>query len=116
MSAYAGAELHLLTRPTSSERSVGHSLRARVDVLLSRVRPFVGVGTPETRTRPNGEIDMRADRQEDELSGGLAFDLSRTRWSMASATSSGRHYENAFEDGVDLGRSLNETATITRPG
>ena len=33
----------------------------------SRLRPFVGGGQTETRERPNGEIDVRAERREDEL-------------------------------------------------
>jgi len=56
ISAYAGSELTYY-RTYDSERSVGHAARARVDFLLSRIRPFVGAGETETRTRPNGEID-----------------------------------------------------------
>jgi Putative beta-barrel porin 2 len=105
ISAYAGSELTYY-RKYESERSVGHAARARVDMLLSRVRPFIGIGETETRTRPNGEIDTRADRQETELSGGLAFDLSPNSLVYGSAFQAKTTYENAFEDGVDLGRSM----------
>lgn len=106
LSGYAGAELTYY-RSYESERSTGHALRGRADFLLSRVRPFVGGGTTETRTRPNGEIDSRADRRVDELSGGIAFDLSPTSLVYGSAVHASEQYENAFEDGVDLRTTLN---------
>jgi hypothetical protein len=109
LSAYAGAELTYY-RTYESERSVGHAVRGRADFLLSRVRPFVGGGTTETRTRPNGEIDARADRQVDELSGGLAFDLSPTSLIYGSAAQSSERYEDALEDGVNLSQSLTREA------
>ena len=49
LSAYAGSELTYY-KTYDSERSVGHNVRARADFLLSRVRPFIGVGQLETRT------------------------------------------------------------------
>jgi hypothetical protein len=109
LSAYAGAELTYY-RTYESERSAGHAVRGRADFLLSRVRPFVGGGTTETRTRPNGEIDARADRQVDELSGGLAFDLSPTSLIYGSAAQSSERYEDALEDGVNLSQSLTREA------
>jgi len=105
LSAYAGSELTYY-KTYDSERSVGHNVRARADFLLSRIRPFVGVGQIETRTRPNGEIDTRADRQEEELSGGLAFDLSPNSQVYASTYRASIVYEDALEDGVNLGESM----------
>jgi hypothetical protein len=105
ISAYAGADLTYY-KTYDSERSVGQSGRARVDFLLSRVRPFVGVGHNETRTRPNGEIDVRADRKEDELSGGLVFDLSPTSLVYASTARSRARYEDALEEGVNLEETM----------
>lgn len=109
LSAYAGSELTYY-KTYDSERSVGHNLRARADFLLSRVRPFIGAGQLETRTRPNGEVDTRADRQEEELSGGLAYDLSPTSLLYGSSYRTSLEYEDALEDGVNLGR------TMTRDG
>jgi hypothetical protein len=105
VAAYAGAELTYYNQ-YDSERSVGHMVRARGDILLSRIRPFFGFGTFETRTRPNGEIDTRADRQEDEWSGGVAFDLSDSSLIYGASYLFSTTYENAFEDGVDLSRAL----------
>lgn len=105
LSAYAGSELTYY-KTYDSERSVGHNVRARADFTLSRVRPFVGVGQMETRTRPNGEVDTRADRQEQELSGGLAFDLSPTSLVYGSTYQASIEYEDAFENGVNLGQTL----------
>lgn len=106
ISVYGGSELTYY-RTYESERSVGYAGRGRFDFLLSRVRPFVGVGRVRTRTRPNGEVDTRADRIEDELSGGLAFDLSAHSLVYGSWSLHQNEFLNAFEDGVDLGESLN---------
>jgi hypothetical protein len=105
VSAYAGSELTYYHK-YESERGVGYAGRARVDLLLSRVRPFFGAGQTRTRTRPNGEIDVRADRLEDELSGGVAFDLSAHSLIYGSWAQSGSEYENAVQSGVDLSQSL----------
>lgn len=105
LSAYAGSELTYYNT-YDSERSVGHAVRGRVDFLLSRVRPFFGAGQTKTRTRPNGEIDVRADRRDEELSTGLAFDLSPTSLVYGSAYQTRYAFEDAFEDGVNLGESL----------
>ena len=105
ISTYAGAELTYY-QDYESERSVGYTARGRFDFLLSRVRPFVGVGRNKTRTRPNGEIDTRADRVEEELSSGMAFDLSANSLVYGSWAHSRTVYENALESGIDLGQSL----------
>ena len=105
VSAYGGTELTYYQK-YESERSVGYAGRARVDLLLSRVRPFVGFGRTSTRERPNGEIDVRADRLEEELSGGVAFDLSAHSLIYGSWSRSRSEYANAFEDGIDLSQTL----------
>jgi hypothetical protein len=110
LSAYAGSELTYY-HEYESERSVGYNGRARVDFLLSRMRPFFGVGQMRTRTRPNGEVDVRADRIEDELSGGLAFDLSAHSLLYGSTGRSSTQYEEALQDGVDLSQTLSRDAT-----
>ena len=105
ISAYGGSELTYY-REYESERSVGYAGRGRVDFLLSNLRPFVGYGRTRTRTRPNGEIDTRANRIVEEVSGGVAFDLSSTSLIYGSYIQHDTKYENAFEDGVDLSRAL----------
>ena len=109
ISAYAGGDFTYY-RTYDSERSSGYSLRGRIDLLLSRLRPFVGAGDIKTRERPNGEIDVRADRREDELGGGLAFDLSDYSLLYGSTYKYSTRYEDAFEDGVDLGQTLTRDA------
>jgi hypothetical protein len=115
LSAYAGAELTYY-HEYESERSVGQALRARVDFLLSRVRPFFGVANTETRERPNGEIDTRADRDEREISGGLAYDLSAYSLVYASAYRMEHDLENAFEDGIDISRTLSRDSDNYQAG
>ncbi|MBY0493692.1 MAG: outer membrane beta-barrel protein [Cyanobacteria bacterium] len=105
ISAYGGSELTYYQK-YESERSAGYAGRARVDVLLSRVRPFFGGGRTKTRTRPNGEIDVRADRIQDEWSSGLAFDLSAHSLVYGSWSRSRTAYQNSVQDGVDLSRVL----------
>lgn len=106
VSAYGGAELTYF-RTYESERSVGYAGRARVDLLLSRLFPFVGYGQTQSRERPNSEIDARADRLQTEKSGGLGFRLSDTSAVYASAVRSTTKYEKAFEEGIELGPALN---------
>ena len=106
LSAYGGGDFNYY-QTYESERSAGYATRARIDFLLSRLRPFVGAGRTQLRTRPNGEIDTRADRREEELSGGLAYDLSAHSQIYGAAFKHTVEFRNAFEDGVDLTRALN---------
>ena len=105
LSAYAGSELNYY-RQYQSEQSIGHAVRGRVDLLLSRVRPFVGGGQTKTRTRPNGEITARANRKEEELSGGIAFELGAHSSVYGTTIRTKSSFRDAFEENVDLGRSL----------
>lgn len=105
VSAYAGSDLHYY-HEFQSEQSIGHALRARVDLLLSRMRPFIGGGQTKTRTRPNGEISARANRTEEELSGGLAFELSATSSAYVATVRAGGTYEDSSEEDVNLALSL----------
>jgi len=106
VSAYAGADFNYY-KTYDSERSSGYAGRGRVDWLLVRLRPFVGAGRTKQRTRPNGEIDVRADRQEDELSGGLAYDLSDHSSIYASGFKHTFQFLDASEEGIDLSAALN---------
>jgi hypothetical protein len=115
LSAYAGSELTYY-HEYDSERSVGYDGRGRADFLLSRVRPFVGYGQVRTRTRPNGEVDVRANRIEDEISGGVAFDLSPHSLLYGSTARSSSEYEEALEEGVDLSQTLSRDVTSHQLG
>jgi len=103
---YAGADLRYYSTH-ESERSTGYMTRGRVDLLLSRFRPFFGGGRNDVRMRPNGEIDVRANRIETELSGGIAFDVSRYGQFYGSFSHYNTEYEESVEEGVPLGPSLN---------
>jgi hypothetical protein len=109
VSAYAGSDLAYY-RDYERERSVGHLYRARVDLLLSRFQPYFGGGRTRTRTRPNGEIDVRADQQHDELSGGLAFALGPHQTVFLGTTQFSEAYKDGLEDGIDLPTTLNHTS------
>lgn len=109
VSGYVGADLNYFKK-YADERSVGYGARARVDFLLSRLFPFVAYGETQSRERPNSEIDTRANNVQTEKSGGLGFRLSDTSSAYASAGRLTTAYEQAFEQGVDLGQSLNRHA------
>jgi hypothetical protein len=100
-SAYAAAPM-IYFHTYESERSIGYDARARVDLLLGRLRPFVGYGQADTQNRPNGEIDARVERVDQEVSGGLAFDLSAHSVVYGSAYQSRHEFEEAFDDGNNL--------------
>ena len=106
LSAYGGGVFNYFQTYTQ-ERSAGHNVRARADLLLSRLRPFVAGGRARSRTRPNGEIDVRADRLEEEISGGVAFELSRYGLVYGAANRLSTSFRDAFEDGVNLALTLN---------
>ena len=105
VSAYAGADLNYYKKYVN-ERSAGYSLKGRIDLLLSRVSPFIGVGSVEQRTRPNGEIDVRADRDEKEITGGVAFDLSQYASVFAAVNVYHLEFRDAFEESVNLAEAL----------
>lgn len=106
VSGYAGVDLTYYQK-FESERSVGYATRGRVDVLMSRLRPFVGAGRSQSRTRPNGEVDTRANRIEEEISGGLAYDWGAYSAVYVAAYRMGTSFKNALQDSVDLGQALN---------
>lgn len=108
LSAYGGLEIARF-KHFPSENSLGHSARGRVDFLFSRVLPFIGGGETVTRTRANGEIDVRAKRVEDELSGGLAYSTGAHSVVYASATQFKTDFENTVNRGVSLETALDRT-------
>jgi hypothetical protein len=110
ISAYAGVDFTYYGT-YASERSVSDQYRGRVDVLLSKIRPFVGGGYVTERTKPNGEINVRADRLETELSGGVAFDWSPTSRVYGAAGRVATEYRPTEQyEGVALDQSLNRDA------
>jgi len=105
VSAYAGVNFNRYVE-YESENSTGYALRGRIDFLLSRLRPFLGAARIRIRERPNGEIDTRANRLEQEWSGGVAYDLSGQSAVYVSAFQNTVRYDNAFEEGINLSTSL----------
>jgi hypothetical protein len=110
ISAYAGSDMQYY-RTYESERSIGHALKGRVDLIASRLAPFFGGGQVRNRTRPNGEIDVRADIENNELSGGLAYELSPTSRVFAAVVETDVDYKDAFQDNVSLEQSLTHSGT-----
>jgi hypothetical protein len=115
ISAYAGTDMQWY-KTYESENDLGVLLRGRVDLLLSRVSPFFGGGRTKNRTRPNGEIDTRADQQIDEASGGLAYSVSTHAQVFGAMIRTNVDYLDAFEDGVSLQQSLSHRTTEYQAG
>ena len=110
ISGYAGSEMQYYNT-YESERSIGYSFKGRLDLIASRLAPFVGAGQVRNRMRPNGEVDVRADVKNNELSGGLAYELSADSRLFAAVVDTDVDYEDAFEDGVSLEQSLSHSGT-----
>jgi hypothetical protein len=110
ISAYAGSDMQYY-QTYESERSIGHSLKGRVDLIAARLFPFFGAGQVHNRMRPNGEIDVRADIQNNELSGGLGYEVSANSQVFAAVIETDVDYQDAFEDGVSLEQSLTHGGT-----
>ncbi len=108
ISTYLGSDMQYY-RTYESERSIGHSLKARIDLLSWRLAPFVGAGQVHNRMRPNGEIDVRADIENEEFSGGIGYELSSTSKVYGAVIKTDVDYEDAFEDNVSLDQSLSHT-------
>jgi hypothetical protein len=115
VSAYAGSEMQYY-QTYESERSIGQSLRGRVDVLMGRLSPFFGGGSTRNRTRPNGEVDVRADIKNSELSGGLAYELSANARVFGAVIQTENALSDALQSGVDLRKALSQQARQYQAG
>ena len=114
LSAYLGSQFAYYNG-YPEEHSLNYEYRGRLDLLISRMHPFIGGGETNSRSRPTVEIDIRADRKETELSGGFAFDLGPHQQIYGAASRYRSHFFNSIEEGVDLSTALNHD-TITYSG
>ena len=90
-----------------SERSMGRQFKGRLDATLSRVKPWVAAAYIDLHNRPTREIDLRARHNEQEFSGGVAFDVTSIAalYGMAAFTDS-RFDEDENFKGINLDQSL----------
>jgi hypothetical protein len=115
LSAHAGSDMQYYWT-YESENDIGYSYSGRLNLLFSRLTPFVGAGTNRVRARPNGEVDVRADHKTDEFSGGVAYELSPRSQMFAAAIQTDVDYRDAFQSGVSLDQSLNRRTTEYQGG
>lgn len=93
----------------ASERSVGREMRARVDFLLSRLKPYAGAARLNNFERPNHEIDLRAERLTADRTAGLYFEWSPQTHFFVDATRSEVQYRRGeVFRGVALDEALNQ--------
>ncbi len=110
LSAYAGSEL-AYNHKYKDERSAGREYRARLDLLFGLLHPFVAAGETRTRARPNGEIDVRADRVEREAGGGLSYEYGAHQAVYVSAVIYNNEFRDSREEGIELSTALNREST-----
>jgi Putative beta-barrel porin 2 len=108
----AGSADFVYFRRYTDERSINGRGSARLEVPLSRIRPFGGIAYQNGRERQNSEIDLRARRTDRELTAGIGLSLT----SRASIEVSGRRTDSRFEQGevfrgVELATRLNRDTT-----
>ena len=104
-------------REYADERGISRQIRARTDLLLGRVQPWVAGAFVQTRDRPNAELDRRARRHGLEYSGGLNLEISpRSTVFIATARTETTFREAEVFQGVDLAAALNRDSEITDGG
>ena len=106
-----GADFVYFDRYTD-ERSVNRRASARLDVQLSRLRPFVGAGYLDTRERQNAEIDLRARRSERNVTLGTRIDMfSRVAFEASVRGADLDFRQGQVFRGEDLAERLNREST-----
>jgi hypothetical protein len=75
------------------------------------LQPFVAGGETRSRSRPNGEIDVRPDRIERETGGGVAYNFGAFQSVYVAAVVYEDEYRNSIEDGIPLSDALNRQST-----
>jgi hypothetical protein len=104
-SGYVGSDMGYYHK-YYGERFIKGEYRGRVDFLLGLLQPFVQGGETGSRSRPNGEIDVRPNRKEREYGGGIAYNFGAFQSIYAAATVYEDRFENAVEDGIPLSLTL----------
>lgn len=96
----------------TNERSINRGTTGRLDLQLSRVRPFVAAGYLDTRERQNSEIDLRARRSERDVSAGARVQvLSRTAFEVSVRRADLNFREGQVFRAQDLAERLNRAST-----
>ena len=91
----SGAADFVYFRRYTDERSINGRAAARLEVPLSRIRPFGGFSYQDARERQNLEIDLRARRSDRLVTAGIGLSLT----SRASVEVSGRRSDSRFRQG-----------------
>jgi hypothetical protein len=92
----------------TEERSINKRATVRIDVPLSRFRPFVGGGYIDARERQGSEIDLRARRTEKEGTAGARISVTpRGSVELSVRLADARYDEGQLFRGVDLAEQLN---------
>jgi hypothetical protein len=104
-------------REHTTERATNATYSLRFNLSASRFKPYVGAERIQTRTRPNVEIDTRAERLDHNLLAGTNFNVSE----RTAITASARYGDSRYDDGeqfrgVRLNDALNRTSWMYSGG
>jgi hypothetical protein len=108
----AGSADFVYFRRYTDERSINGRGSVRLEIPLSRIRPFGGISYIDTRERQNSEIDLRARRTDREVTAGLGLSVtSRASVEVAGRRSDARFREGEVFRGIELARRFNRDTT-----
>jgi len=104
----SGAAEFVYFQRYSDERSINKRGAAKLEVPLTRLTPFAGFSYLDTRERQNAEVDLRAQRTDQDFSAGLTVHLtSRAGLELAGRGASSRYRAGQVEQGIDLATRFN---------
>ena len=97
----------------ASQRSLGTADRVRLELPLTKIRPYVGGSYLTLRDRPGYEIDVRVRHSEEGLNGGVEFPISRrTTFGVGWERTVTRFDADATFDGSWLRQVLNRRESV----
>ena len=104
-------------RKYASERSINRKDSAQIEMLGSRIHPYVAGQFLDVKERPALEIDKRAQRRDERLNAGVDVRLGpRTVFAFSTERRKTAFGATDVFDGVSLSRSLDRTTTAVVAG
>lgn len=114
---FSGGSDYVWFKEQVSQRSTNAAYAVRFNLSASRFKPFVGAERIRTRTRPNVEIDTRAQRLDHQLVAGSNVNLTE----RTAVTATVRLLDSKFDEGerfrgVELADALNRRSQMYSAG
>lgn len=113
----AGAGNLVYYRTYKDEQSANGLVSGRVELVSTRLRPFVTAGYLRSKERTGYEIDVRARRDETAVSAGADFEVTAITWLTAWVQRNRLEYASGEQaNGVQLSSQLNRTTEVAAAG